>query len=408
VEKIAPKNILFITLVSINKIEDRNLYADLIRCFVKKGHHVSIISPMERRMGKKTYEVNGEEYKIIKVRTPNIQKTNPFEKIIGIFAIDYLIKSAIKQRLVNDKYDIAIYSTPPITLVNTIKFLKDKYGLYTYLLLKDIFPQNAVDIGLMNKNGFFHKYFRKKEQVLYDFSDNIGCMSEANRKYVLNNNSEIQPNKVEVCPNCIEVNYSSQTYIDKNDFNTKHGIPLNARVFIYGGNLGKPQGIQFLIEILKSQILNQDVFFIIIGSGTEYAKLNTWVKAEKPQNVILKEYLPKSEYDKYVEIADVGLIFLDHRFTIPNYPSRLLSYMEYKKPVLIFSDKNTDIGSNAEARGYGVWSYSNDLENAIEKVNEIVIMPRHKIEEMGLIGHNYLKENYSVANTYEVIVRHLV
>ena len=46
--------------------------------------------------------------------------------------------------------------------------------------------------------------------------------------------------------------------------------------------------------------------------------------------------------------CDVGLIFLDKRFTIPNFPSRLLSYMQASMPVLAATDVNTDIGKVIE------------------------------------------------------------
>ena len=56
----------------------------------------------------------------------------------------------------------------------------------------------------------------------------------------------------------------------------------------------------------------------------------------------------REEYDNLVQICDVGLIFLNARFTIPNFPSRLLSYTEIGKPVLAATDENTDIGKIIE------------------------------------------------------------
>ena len=98
-----------------------------------------------------------------------------------------------------------LYSTPPITLTNLIKRLKKVSNAKTYLLLKDIFPQNAVDLNLLKHGGILYNYFRKQEKVLYKISDFIGCMSPANLKYVLDNNPQIEKKKLEVNPNSIEV-----------------------------------------------------------------------------------------------------------------------------------------------------------------------------------------------------------
>ena len=231
------------------------------------------------------------------------------------------------------------------------------------MLLKDIFPQNAVDLGMMQKTGLkglLYRSFRNKEKKLYRISDRIGCMSQANVDYVLKHNPEVDSAVVEVCPNSIvpidvSVDIEAREWIRK-----KYEIPVNKKVFIYGGNLGKPQGIEFLIRCLNDQQKNKDTFFLIIGDGTEYERFESFISENHPDNVKLMRRLPKEDYDKLVAASDVGMIFLDHRFTIPNFPSRLLNYMQAKVPVLACTDPNTDIGKVIEEGGFGWWCESND------------------------------------------------
>lgn len=114
--------------------------------------------------------------------------------------------------------------------------------------------------------------------------------------------------------------------------------------------------------------------------------------------------VPKNEYDELVRSCDVGLIFLDHRFTIPNYPSRLLSYLENKMPVLCATDPNTDMGRIAEENGYGYWCESNSVE-AFNAILEKMIHSDQKT--MGEKGYEFLENNYLVENTYKVIMSHV-
>lgn len=109
----------------------------------------------------------------------------------------------------------------------------------------------------------------------------------------------------------------------------------------------------------------------ILGSETEYNKISKWFEEKRPKNAQLLSAILNRKCDKVVRSCDVGLIFLDPRFTIPNYPSRLLSYMEYKMPVLIATDANTDISSIAEANGYGFWCVNGDLETFNSLVNKL-------------------------------------
>ena len=163
-------NIIFLTLVEINSIEDRGIYQDLLRKFRDEGHDITIVTPVERRKGITTNFKEKEGVSILQVKTLNIQKTNIIEKGIGTLAIEFQYLSAIKKYLANKRFDLVLYSTPPITFAKVIEFVKKRDNATSYLLLKDIFPQNAVDMKMLKEGSFIHKQFVKKEKKLYDES----------------------------------------------------------------------------------------------------------------------------------------------------------------------------------------------------------------------------------------------
>lgn len=401
-------NVIFLTLVRISDIEERGIYQDLMRRFRDDGHQVYIVTPCERKLGLETSLVEANGAHILKVKTLNIQKTNIIEKGIGTLLLESQFKTAIKKYLAGVKFDLITYSTPPITLTNVIQYLKKKNpGAISYLQLKDIFPQNAVDIGMMSETGFkgfLYRMFRNKEKKLYHISDYIGCMSPANVDYMLKHNPEVAAERVEVAPNSVDLKAKKEESIDKAVVRRRYGLPEEKPLFIYGGNLGKPQGIPFLIDCLKANCLREDCHFVVIGSGTEQTRLKEWYSEEHPKNLTLMDGLPKTEYDELVRACDVGLIFLDHRFTIPNYPSRLLSYLENKMPVLCATDPNTDMGRIAEENSFGYWCESNSVEAFTRILDKMIYADR---KAMGEKGYEFLKGNYLVEHTYQAIVKHL-
>ena len=401
-------NIIFITVSNINSIKEKGIYADLMRKFRDEGHQVHIVSPIERRFGQETHVIDTDGVKILKVRTLNIQKTNVVEKGIGTLLIEKQYQSAIKKKLGDVKFDLILYSTPPITFTNVVRFLKKRNPhAISYLLLKDIFPQNAVDIGMFGEKSVFNWYFRKKEVSLYKSSDYIGCMSPANVEYLLKHNSFLEKNMVEVAPNAHELIErkleDGQESAERYYIRKKYDLPTNIPIFIYGGNLGKPQGIDYLINCLDANKRRLDCYFIVVGNGTEYSKLEAWYKVNHTLNMKLMQRLPEEDYDMLVRSCDVGLIFLDYRFTIPNYPSRLLGYIENKMPVICATDVNTDIGRIAEENGYGYWCESVKPEDFTKMVDKMLASDR---KGMGEKGYEFLKQNYLVDNTYNTIVAH--
>ncbi|MCQ2516226.1 MAG: glycosyltransferase family 4 protein [Saccharofermentans sp.] len=396
-------NILFLTTGRMDSIEQHAIYPDLLRCFRDNGHNVYTVSSYEKRTGKNTALVEDHGAHMLHVKIGNLTRNNTIEKGISTVMIENQYKFAIIKYLSNVKFDLVMYSTPPITLVKVIEYIKKRDNCKSYLLLKDIFPQNAVDLGMMKKTGLkgiLYKYFRVMEKELYAISDYIGCMSQANVDYVIKHNPEINSENVEVCPNCIDVSDTSISVENRIEIRNKYAIPLDKQVFVYGGNLGKPQGIPFLIECLKKVENHKNAYFLIVGGGTEYGKLEAYINDSKPQNIRLMQSLPKNDYDAMVGACDVGMIFLDYRFTIPNFPSRLLAYMQAKLPVLAVTDQNTDIGKIIVEGEFGWWCESNDANEFRKIVEEIT---NDNLRDKGIKGFEYLLKHYEVSDCVKQI-----
>lgn len=398
-------NVLFLTMSKMRTIEKRGIYTDLMRKFRDEGHYIYIVSPTERRDGCDTCMIVEDGVKIISVHTLNLQKTNVIEKGLGQVLIEYLFKRAIKKYFKGISFDLILYSTPPITFPKVIEYVKRANpSAKTYLLLKDIFPQNAVDMGMLSKTGIkgiLYKFFRAKEKKLYSLSDFIGCMSPANVRYVLEHNPEISADRVEVAPNSLEL--VSEIPVKDKSVLAKYGLPSDKPIFIYGGNLGVPQSIPFLIECLEANADREDCHFVVVGTGTYFQRLADWYETRKPKAVSVMKGLPKEDYDRLVQACQVGLIFLDYRFTIPNFPSRLLSYLEYKMPVIACTDPNCDTGSIAQDNGFGFYAPSNSVEAFTKAVDKMLASD---MVAMGEKGYQFLKENYLVVHTYNQIMKH--
>ncbi|MEI6286844.1 MAG: glycosyltransferase family 4 protein [Bacillota bacterium] len=365
-------NILFLTIVSIEDINERGIYTDLVRELAKE-HSVFVVTPRERRTGFATMVEKVGNITLLKVKTGNITKTKSLvEKGISTLLVEYQYEWAINKYFGQIKFDLVLYSTPPITFNRIIKKIKKKHSCRSYLLLKDIFPQNAVDIGLMKINSLLHRFFRNKERELYRLSDKIGCMSPANVKYVLEHNPEIAKDKLEVFPNCIEpIERFDKSQVDR-EILERYNIPSDKVLFVYGGSLGKPQGIDFLLEVIGEFKHVENAFLLIVGDGTEYSKVFNYINRAKPINVMLLKMLPKKDYDELLKCSDVGLIFLDKRFTIPNFPCRLTAYLENYMPLIAATDVNTDLPDIINKEKIGYCCESSNVSEFIKLIQKMV------------------------------------
>ena len=396
--------VIFISIDIIDDLDQPGIYHDLLRKFKENNHEVYVVSPYERRFNRKTSFKRKQNVSFLNIWTPNIQKSGLIEKLVTTLFIEWFFLKAIKKYVGDIKFDLILYSTPPITITNVINYLKNSSSGFSYLLLKDIFPQNAVDLKMIKSKSFIYNYFRKKKKKLYLLSDKIGCMSDANVQYLLNNNKEIDYKKVHVNPNSA----------DLNNINLKRSkkvenicLPKNKTLFIYGGNLGKPQGIKYLISNIENCKDLVKAFFIIVGSGTEFNYIKNQIKIKKLNNVILIDHLSKFDFEYLLSKSHVGLVSLDPEFTIPNFPSRMIPYMKYKLPILFAVDPNTDCGQIAQINNFGLNCINGDKSKFKSHV-KLLIYNEKLLKEMGVNSYNFLKSNYDVNISYSIIMKNFL
>lgn len=378
--------ILFLTLENFGSYDDHDMYADVMKEFIKVGHRVHTVLPAYGSGRTRLYPQG--ESSILRVATDSTTGSrNLIKKGLSTLLIGSVFKRAIQKYYPKKRFDLVVYSTPPITFCGPIQHIKKKHGAKTYLMLKDIFPQNAVDLGMLSKRGLMSLpwlYFRWQEKRLYAMSDHIGCMSPANVEYLCNHNPGLDARRVGICANSLRV--PERKPVDKQSIRSQYDIPLDKTVFLYGGNLGKPQGADHIIACLKEAEKEHDVFFLVAGGGTEYERLSR--EFADIRNVRIIKTLPVEQYHALVSACDVGLIFLDRRFTIPNFPSRLLSYTQAAVPVLSVTDENTDIGKVIEENGFGWHCLADSVAEFCQKVRHIASLPDLTVYgEKGLAYH---------------------
>ena len=391
--------ILYISQTKLD-LKQINIYSDLINELLSQGHSVTSVFA-DSGCEKNSVEIDGE-YKSIRIRVANQFGVNIIKKALVLLTLESKFKKAIKKHLKNEEFDLVLYATPPITLAGVVKCCKEKYKAKTYLMLKDIFPQNAIDLAMLKKRGIrglIYKYFRKKEKKLYEYSDKIGCMSQGNVDYLLNENEYINKDKVEIFPNATIIRELSEKDCKVLD---ELNIDKSKLLFIYGGNFGKPQGIDKYVEALRLCEKFEDALFINIGKGSEKTKFDEQVKDLK--NVVTMDYLPSTQYDRLCRACDIGLVLLDNKFTIPNFPSRTLSYLNNAMPILAFTDKNTDYKDFIIDNGIGKWAQSDNVDKFVECV-EWFLNNKEKLAEMGNAGRKIMEEQFNVEECVKKLER---
>ncbi len=383
---------LYIAIAYPDVSKTKSMYTYLTHELVSLGHEVRVIAPTFDS----TTEIRNEGgIPVLRVKSGPIFNTNLIEKGFNTLLLNYRYKKAMFRYWSDWKMDWVITSTPPITLSRFIKSLKMPYNARLFLILRDIFPQNAKDLGII-RDPFTFAYFRHKERHLYKISDLIGCMSPGNISYLKRHNPQIcNDDKVKYFPNWIKPVSLKNQVESQNTLHSKFNLE-GKFIALFGGNFGKPQKVEFVLELADRVKHLKDVVFCIIGSGTEKKRIQEIVKRKALENVIIIERLPREEYQQMIRDADIGLVNLSEKFTIPNIPSRTLGYWDASLPVLAATDRNTDLNKNF-LRKYkaGLWVETGDIEGYYSQFMKLY-RNKDQRKNMGQSGRKAVETEFSV------------
>lgn len=393
--------ILYIATSFPEPSKGATIYTDLAEALHEAGHEITVAVSEQSKNQKNTDLGTERGFSVLRVVTGNYYDVNLLEKGITSLKIPILMKKYIRQYLKNKKFDVVLFESPPTTNVDLIEWAKKEFDCPAYLMLKDIFPQNALDLGIMTKRNPIYYYFLSKEKKLYKVANIIGVMSEANKKYLLENN-QIDENKLELFPNTKKLVETVPTH--NYEMRNKLNIPSDATLFLFGGNMGKPQNIKLLSQAIIEFQNDSEVFFLFVGRGTERKRLEETIKQYNISNALVLDNLPRNEYEKITVESDVGLIMLDPNFTIPNFPSRILSYMEYGKPVLAATDEISDIGDLIVNGRFGRWVSGKDEKAFYEAINEFKSLDLRN--EMASNSRKVVEEQFNLNMSVKILENH--
>ncbi len=405
---------------------ERNLYSDLMEEFTGRGVEVTVLATMpergtdgavmagERRKGGvlKVFTMRKERVwvtvekgiRVLRVPVPPIRKVSSWQKGVSLFLLTRRMVRAAREHLANARVDLMIAPTPPVTLSPLYRKLKKWSGASFYLLLKDIWPQGSVDLGVLHKYGIPWWVLRYHEKKTYVLADHIGCMSPRGVDYFLTHNRKIDAAKVEVSPNSIRPAPVASGETAAISVRHKYGIPEKACLFIFSGNLGVGHGLGFLTRAIRELSDFEGAYFLIGGSGTEFEKVKRELKGGRVRNALVYSWLPAEEFRRLLDAADVGLILL-HKYTVPQFPSRLLSYLDREKAVLCAVNSFTDIGDIVEKEGCGLSVPHGDMVRFTDAIRYLSQNEEVR-RQMGRKGRQLLLDRYTVSRSYEMIMRH--
>ena len=361
-----------------------------------KGHYVTVITSMPQpELVEHEAEINihtenvENSVKVIRVKMPFKIRKGYVHKALNQLSISTFFHRKIR-KLVKGGIDTVIVYSPPLPLGLVGIKVKEFYGSNFLLNIQDIFPQNAIDLGIL-KNKFLIKYFESIERKIYRSADKITVHIDGGKEYLISN-KYIQKEKIFTVNNWIHFN-DYECVETNNIFRNKYGLE-NRFILLFAGIMGLSQNLDIIIEIAKNVADLRKVCFLIVGEGSEKKRLQNMVDNNGLQNVVFKGFVSKYDYPALAKEVDIGLVSLSPKNKTPVMPGKIQGFMAASLPIVAFLHNESDGHSIIKEAQCG---YSVVPDNPKDAANLIrrVYSERNNLKRLGENGYRYALQHFS-------------
>jgi glycosyltransferase involved in cell wall biosynthesis len=310
---------------------------DLAREFARQGHDVTVMVPaagLARPFVRETMDGHA----ILRLRAPETKGLGLVRRGLAEFMVPLaMIKGARRSGVDLAGFDGVIWYSPMIFLGPVARYIARRSGCPAYLIIRDIFPQWAVDMGIMAKGAAYHVLSRVA-RYQYKVADVIGVQTAGNIAFMQSADAGRHGARIDVLHNWLGEAVAKPCSIDV------AGGPLRGRrVFVYAGNIGVAQDIDLLVNLAGAMRGRSDAGFLLVGRGSEFARIQQRVADEGLDNVTMHGEIDPDEIPDLFRKCDVGMVSLDPRHTTHNIPGKFLTYMQAGLPVLACVNANNDL-----------------------------------------------------------------
>ena len=167
-------------------------------------------------------------------------------------------------------------------------------------------------------------------------------------------------------------------------------------MFSFVGNLGRVQGIDFLLEV-SSLVKSPEFTMLFIGNGALVDKIKRFIKNSNNNNVIYAGYFPSSENNLILNACDVAIVSLNKSMYGLGVPSRFYNNLVVKKPILYLGDIDSEIGKTILENKIG-WVCNNINPSEVARIIDSIITEKENIGDIGNRARKIAETKYSKNN----------
>lgn len=365
--------------------------------FISQGHEVTVITPSPTLTHEKEITILND-VTVCRFKSGEIKSIGKVKRAINETLLSYYAWKSLNSYLKENKHDIIVYYSPTIFWGWLVGKLKKLWKVPSYLILRDFFPQWAIDQKLILEGSVIEKYFRYFENKNYAVADTIGIMSQKNLEWFSTSvtvNADLE----------VFYNWATNLPITSNE-HYKKALNLEDKiVYFYGGNIGHAQDMMNIVRLAKNMLSYNNAHFVLVGAGDEVELVKNAINKYNLTNMTLLPSVGQDEFKQMLAEFDVGLFSLHKDHSTHNFPGKLLGYMVQNLPILGSVNEGNDLKDVVEEHKAGLISVNGNDE--VLYAHAVKFLDEEYRKKIGENAQNLLKSTFSVEAAASQILSHI-
>ena len=374
---------------------------DLSREFARQGHALTVLLPSPDQVAAWSLEdVDGVQ--VLRLKAPRTKDIGYVRRTLGEFAMPFaMLRQFRKSPLASEQWDGVVWYAPSIFYGPLASALKKSSGCKGYLIIRDIFPEWAVDMGLMGR-GLPYRFFDAVARYQYSVADVIGVQTPGNRAYF--DRWRQQPGrKLEVLQNWLDKPAQARCPIRVSETQL-----AGRKVFVYAGNMGVAQGMDILLDLAEKLHHRTDVGFLFVGRGSDASRLRASAEDRKLDNVLFYAEIHPDEIPDLYSQCSAGIVALDPRHKSHNIPGKFLTYMQCGLPVLANVNAGNDLAQMIRDEQVGQVCESNQAGELLQLTDKLLTQIDSQADDLKNRCRSLFEREFAVDRTVRQIVAALM
>ena len=370
--------------------------------FIAMGHEITVITPSVNLQPKKLDVIQLDGVNIWRFANGPVKDVGKVKRAINETLMSFNAWRAISSNVTKDTFDGVVYYSPSVFFGPLVKKIKNKCECKSYLILRDLFPQWAIDAGIIKEKSLITRYFRYFELLSYKSADSIGLMSEKNLELFQSIYPELKNTHV-------LFNWAAMTpmgSVSKMD-SIRNRLNLQDKViFFYGGNIGHAQDMLNLMKLAKGLKSETKGHFLFVGQGDEVGLITRLTNEWDLGNVTILPSVSQAEFRKVLAEIDIGLFSLAKNHTAHNFPGKLLGYMVESIPILGSVNPDNDLQKIINGANAGSVLINGEDQQLLSEAKRLLDDSKLRTKQ-GAAAYRLLDNEFSVETAAQKILQKL-